>query len=92
MKGPSRTICAKLREPIEGHELVVGFEDNENDIIETQFDPLKIEGLTERAEALKAVLCAKGWIEIPLDPSSEVDYDERVAKTAGAEGGPPISY
>jgi hypothetical protein len=60
MQGTRRTISAALyRHPSGSHELVVAFEDNPNDIIETQ-RASSVEALVQRAEALKRVLVNKG--------------------------------
>lgn len=61
MRGPTRVVRAALWPQAVGHELVVGFEDDESNVIETQFDEVAIQALEERANALKAVLVAKGW-------------------------------
>src|SRR6185503_7385624 len=69
MRGPRRTIVATLCRHSAGHELVVAFEDNENDVIETQFDPADIDGLKGRAGALREILEKKGWVALGEDAS-----------------------
>jgi hypothetical protein len=61
MQGPKRAVSAKLRWRAAGHELVVAFDDDEADIIETQFDAVGTHALRQRADGLKAVLQQKGW-------------------------------
>jgi hypothetical protein len=66
MKGARRVVAAVLhRHPI-GHELVVSFEDNDADIIETQVDGVDVRGLEDRASSLQEVLLAKGWSRLTL--------------------------
>src|SRR5687767_11458519 len=65
MQGPSRIVAATIRAHQVGHELVVFFEDDENDIIETQLDTSDVHGLEERATALRLVLESKGWTPLP---------------------------
>ena len=61
MQGPRRVVKATLWHQAHGHELVIAFEDDELEIIETQFSEFDVEALQERAAALKLVLEAKGW-------------------------------
>ena len=52
---------------------MVAFEDNPNDIIETQVESFAVQALVQRADALKQSLLEKGLtpLEIPEHPSSQ---------------------
>jgi hypothetical protein len=67
MKGQRRVISAVLRrQPIGVYELVVGFEDNPREIIESQVEPTGIGALLQRADALRQVLVEKGLTALPV--------------------------
>ena len=74
MRGPRRVIAACLVDRPTGHELVVFFEDDEEAVIESQFDAVAVEGLIDRSETLKEILKRKGLIAIEaIKPTSEQD-------------------
>jgi len=68
LKGPRRVIVASLLRRSQGHELVVYFEDNLKDVIETQFDPTAVDALIARGESVKQVLLRKGLV--PLEDAN----------------------
>lgn len=67
MKGKRRIISATLRSHgRSGYELVVAFEDNPKDIIETQLEEPAYQRLLMRAKSLKQVLLQKGLTALSI--------------------------
>jgi hypothetical protein len=66
MQGPSRVIVARLERHPCGRELVVAFEgtDDARNVIETSFERVNFSLLQQRADDLRALLAAKGWVEL----------------------------
>jgi hypothetical protein len=64
MQGPSRILVAALRRHPVGHELMVGFEDDADDILETRFERLDPGRLQKRADELRQLLAERGWSEL----------------------------
>ena len=65
MRGPSRTIAAALHRHPAGTELVVAFEPADHgDVLETRFERFDVGLLESRAEQMKALLLAKGWVPL----------------------------
>jgi hypothetical protein len=64
MQGPARIIAARIERHPFGRELVILFEGNAEDVIETRFEREKESLLERRADELRALLTTKGWSEI----------------------------
>src|SRR5215217_4337315 len=64
MQGPSRIIAARIERHPFGRELVIVFEGNAEDVIETRFEREKESLLEQRADELRELLTTKGWSEI----------------------------
>ena len=62
--GAGGRLAAYLLEGPQGRQLVVFFEDNKNDVIESQTDPFAIEGFIDRVATLKEILRRKWLLEL----------------------------
>jgi len=71
MQGPSRVIVARLERHPFGRELVIAFDgrDDGRNVIETCFERVNFVALQQRADDLRALLVAKGWVELRSSPS-----------------------
>jgi hypothetical protein len=64
MQGPSKVIAARIDRHPAGRELIVSFEGIEDGMIETRFERTNFPALERRAEELRELLAAKGWVEV----------------------------
>jgi hypothetical protein len=66
MQGPSRIIAARIERHPFGRELVIAFEgpDDARNVIETCFERVNFLALQQRADDLRNLLAAKGWVEV----------------------------
>ena len=70
MQGPSRVIVARIERHPFGRELIVAFEgpDDVRNVIETCFERVNFHALQQRADELRSLLAAKGWVEMRHPP------------------------
>ena len=65
MQGPSRVIVARVERHPFGRELVIAFDgDDPRNVIETCFERANVFVLQQRADDLRNLLAAKGWVEL----------------------------
>ena len=64
MQGPSRIIAARIERHPFGRELVIVFDGQVEDVIETRFERASDSALERRADQLRELLAAKGWSEV----------------------------
>jgi hypothetical protein len=71
MQGPSRVIVARLERHPFGRELVIAFDgsDDPRHVIETWFERVDFRALQQRADDLRNLLAAKGWVEMRTGPA-----------------------
>ena len=73
MQGPARILTARIERHPFGRELVIAFEAaGGDDVIETRFERVNYCALTERADALRDMLAAKGWVAVGYSRSSSM--------------------
>lgn len=62
MQGPSRSIVARIERHPFGRELVIAFAGTDEEVIETRFERTGTADLQRRADELRDLLAAKGWV------------------------------
>ena len=67
MQGPSRVIVARIERHPAGRELIVAFGGVDDDVLETRFERFDFAKLERRAEELRQLLLAKGWVATRSD-------------------------
>ena len=63
MQGPSRVMLARIERHPYGQELVIAFENGE-DLIETRLERSGTVVLERRAQEVRKLLHAKGWVDV----------------------------
>ena len=64
MQGPSRVVAAALHRHPAGRELIVYFEGDGDDVLETRVERVDFAALERRAGELRNLLAVKVWVEL----------------------------